>query len=76
MPEWERTEHEREALLRSLGLPVVKELRKTDQLKRALRQRQAWVPEKYAAKIREEVIDSVDELVSARCKELNALRTT
>ncbi len=36
--------------------------------------RQAWVPEKYAAKIREEVIDSVEELVEKRCRELYTCR--
>jgi hypothetical protein len=37
--------------------------------------RQAWVPEKYAAKIREEVVDSVEELVEKRCLELSSFRS-
>jgi hypothetical protein len=73
MQEWERTEREREAILHSLGLPEINGSRKTFMLKRALKQPSAHVPEKYAAKIRQEVIDSLDILLAERNRELKAL---
>jgi hypothetical protein len=61
-------DHYREREARSLGLTSMR-TRKTVLFQNALK-REMFVPEKYVAKIREELVDSLEDLVQKRLREV------
>ena len=61
-------DHYRERDTRSLGLTSMR-MRKTVLFQNALK-REMFVSEKYVAKIREELVDSLEDLVQKRLREV------